>query len=254
MRKLVGLLVGLAVLAVGGTAIAGPAATNSNGDFLDLNLAVTPPVSSTAHTPHGVGLVFNEISGNRVNANNETANTSIVVRFNQNFTDNGLRFPACTINTKALSQCSKASQVGSGTAEGQLLSSGGKPPTYVPATVKIYNGKPYKGKAPTQIYIASVSGKPEVELDFRITRVAGGLDFTELQFPGATAGPPIYLTKFAFKVGDRSEMHKVKGKKVRIHLFNAPTSCHGAWTYTQTLLYAKLPPLIATASQPCVKG
>jgi len=49
-------------------------------------------------------------------------------------------------------------------------------------------------------------------------------------------------------------MHKVKGKKVRIHLFNAPTTCHGAWTFSQTLIYAKLAPLTATASEPCVKG
>ncbi|MGH2867154.1 MAG: hypothetical protein ACRDNK_06235 [Solirubrobacteraceae bacterium] len=255
MRKLVGLLVGLVVLAVAGTALAGQGATNSNGDFADLSVKVTPPISGTAKAPRGVGLTFGSFVGNRINANRTINPTTLTVRFNQNFTDNGLRFPGCTINPKVLSKCPAASKVGSGTAEGELLSTTGGPPTYVPATLAVYNGKPFGSKAPTEIFIASVGGKPATELDFSVTRVGRGLTFTQLQFPNApSSGPTIYLTKFSVTTSDRTETRTIKGKKVKIHLLEAPTVCHGSWTFTQTFGYAHQAPLTATDSQPCIKG
>jgi hypothetical protein len=253
MRKIVGLLAGLTGLILAGTALA-QSATNSNGQFLYFSLTATPPISSTHQTPRGVGLAYSEISGNRINANNEGRNTALSVRLNQNFTDNGLLFPSCAINPKALSVCSKASQIGTGTAEGAVITPG-KPPSFIPATVKLYNGKPYKTKSPTAIFIVSLSGKPFTEIDFRVAKVHGGLTFTAITIPGAPApSQNVALTKFAFKVPDRSETKRIHGKKVRIHLFLAPTICHGAWSFTQTLAYAGEAPLKATSSQPCVKG
>jgi hypothetical protein len=64
----------------------------------------------------------------------------------------------------------------------------------------------------------------------------------------------VHLAKFTFKVPDRSESRRIHGKKVRIHLFNAPTTCHGAWTFSQTLTFAGEAPVTATSSQPCIKG
>ena len=255
MRNLVGLLAGLVVLAVAGTALAGQGATNSNGDFTDLSVKITPPISGTAKAPRGVGLSFSAFAGNRINANRTINNTTLTVRFDQNFTDNGLLFPSCTINPKALSTCPPASKVGSGTAEGELLSATGGPPQYVSATIAVYNGKPFGSKSPTEIFIASLGGKPANELDFTVSRQGGGLNFTQLQFPTApSSGPIIYLTKFSVTSPDRSETRTIKGKKVKIHLIDAPTSCHGAWTFSQIFGYANQAPLTATDSEPCVKG
>jgi hypothetical protein len=256
MRNLVGLLVGLVVLAVAGTALAGQGATNSNGDFADLSVKVTPPISGTAKAPRGVGLAFSSFVGNRINANRTINNKTLTVRLNQNFTSNGLLFPSCTINPTALSKCPPASKVGTGAAEGELLSTTGGGPQYVSATLAVYNGKPFGGgKSPTEIVIASVGGKPATELDFTVSRHAGGLNFTQLQFPNApSSGPTVYLTKFSVTSPDRSETRTIKGKKVKIHLVEAPTTCHGAWTFSESFGYATQAPLTATDSEPCIKG
>lgn len=254
MRTLVGLLTGLIILVVAGSALAGQAATSTNGDFIDLAVKITPPISGTAAAPRGVGLSFDSFDGNRINANRTGPTNALNVHFAQNFTDNGLLFPGCTINPTALSVCPAASKVGSGTAEGELLSPTGAPPTFVSATVTVYNGKPYKtGKSPTEIFIASVGGKPVTELDFTVTRDHGGLTYTEIP-AGLPSGTAIYLSKFDVTMPDRSETRKVKGKKTTIHLLDAPTSCHGRWTFSQTLGFVNQPPLTATDSLPCVKG
>jgi hypothetical protein len=180
-----------------------------------------------------------------------------LVHFGQNFVDNGLKFPACTINATALSTCAANTRIGTGTAEGELLSATGGPPTFVSATLDAYNGKPFQAKNGTLIIIASVSGKPTLELDFQVARQQGGLSFTEIQFPpspGGTTGPTVYLTKFHLVVPARTEKVKVHGKKQTIALLQAPTVCKGSWTFSQTLGYANQPPLVATDSQPCVKG
>lgn len=51
MGKCVGVAVTIVTLACASIALAGQAATNSNGDFIDLNVAVTPPVAGTAKAP-----------------------------------------------------------------------------------------------------------------------------------------------------------------------------------------------------------
>jgi hypothetical protein len=255
MRKLVGLLVGLVVLAVAGTALAGPGVTNSNGDFIALSVKITPPVSGTAKAPRGVGVTFNSFTGNRIDANKTVNNNLLKVHFNQNFVSNGLLFPSCAINPKAVTVCSASTKIGTGTAEGELLSTTGGAPTYVSATLTAYNGKPYGGKNPTEIIIASVGGKPATELDFTVSRQGGGLTLSEIHFPGVPSpGPVVYLTKFTLTLPNRSEARTVTGKKTTIHLLDAPTVCKGAWTFSQTLGFATQPPLTATDSEPCVKG
>jgi hypothetical protein len=253
MRKIVALFVGATVLACAGSAVAGPGATDTNGDFVDVSVDISPPVSSTAKVPHGVAITFSTFSGNRINANAEVSSTSIVERLNQNFGINSRFFPSCAINTKGLSTCSKASQIGTGTAEAAVLSKTGGAPTYIPATVKVYDGKPLQTKDPTQIFIASLAGKPTAELDFRITHTAGGVNYTEIHFPGAPSSP-FFLSKLSFTQPDRTVTRKIKGKKVKIHLVTAPRTCHRAWTFSETLTFASRPPLTATDSQPCLKG
>jgi hypothetical protein len=253
MGKLLCLAATVAFLAGAGIALAGQAATNSSGDFVDLNVAVTPPVAGTVKTPQGVAIAFDSFAGNRISGNTQTNNTSIVVRFNQGFKTNGLLFPSCTINPTGLSKCPKSTQIGTGAAEAAFAGTNGGPPTFVPAKLIAYNGKPFKSKAPTIIFTALLNGKPTTELDFTATQQPHGpygLAFTQIQFPSA-GGPGFEITKFSVKIPDQTVTRKVHGKPVKVHLFEAPTTCNGSWLFAQTNTFSDAPTLTATDSQPC---
>lgn len=258
MRKLIGLAATVAILAGAGSALAGQAATNANGEYIDLSVAVTPPVAGTPKAPQGVGVSFDSFTGNRINGNTPSTNNSIVVRFNKGFTENGPLFPSCKINSTGYSNCSRAARIGSGTAEASLAGSNGAPPTFVPAKLIAYNGKPFSGKAPTVIFIALLNGKPAAELDFTVRQQPTGrfgLAFTEIQFPSSTptAGPTFGLTKFSVTIPDKTVTRRVRGKSVKIHLVQAPTTCNGSWDFAQTNTFSNAAPLTATDSQPCTK-
>jgi hypothetical protein len=253
MRKLTMLAAVVAVLVAATTALAGQGATNSGGDFTDLSVRITPPVSGTSKVPQGVGISFDSFTGNRIRAADVHNSTSIKVVFHDNFTDNALLFPACKINPKALSKCAKKTQIGSGSAEGETIGADGVP-AFIPAELTAYNGKPYHGKAPSIIFIASLNGTPATELDFTVKKQGGSLAFTQIQFPSSGGGPSLGISKFSVDLPDQTITRKVKGKKVKVHLLEAPTRCHGAWTFSQTNTFAGLPPLTATDSEPCVKG
>jgi hypothetical protein len=255
MRKLIALAASAAALAGASIAIAGQAATNTNGTFVDLNVAVTPPVAGTAKTPPGVGVSFDSFTGNRINGNTPSHNTSVVVRFNSGFKENGALFPSCKINLKGLSTCSKSTQIGTGTGEASVPGSSGAPPTFIPAKLVAYNGKPLSGKAPTAIFIALLNGKPAAELDFTVKQQPTGpygLAFTGIPFP-SSAGPGFDITKFSVTIPDRTVTASVHGKSVKVHLLEAPTTCHGTWQFAQTNTFSDAPPLTATSSQPCTK-
>jgi hypothetical protein len=254
MRKLIVLIVSLGVLGGATVALAGQAATNPNGDFVDLNVAITPPVAGTAKVPQGVGIAFDSFAGNRINGNIVTNSTSITVRFNRGFADNALLFPACKINTKALSTCPKSAQIGTGVGEVSIPGTGGASPTFVVAKLVAYNGKPLTGKNPTAIFIALLNGKPAAELDFTLKQQPTGpygLAFSQIIFP--SSGPGLTITKFSLKVPDRTTKRRVRGKSQTVHLFTAPTTCHGSWRFAQVLTATGQPTLTATDSQPCVK-
>lgn len=255
MGKCVGLAVTIAMLACAGIALAGQAATNSNGDFIDLNVAVTPPVAGTPKAPQGVGVSFDSFTGNRISAGAESVNTSIVVRFNKGFKINGALFPACKINPTGVSKCPKSTQIGTGVAEAELPGANGAPPTFIPAKLIAYNGKPFKTRAPTIIFSALLNGKPSAELDFTAAQQPQGrygLAFTQIQFPSA-GGPSFGISKFSINVPDRTVTRKLHGKLVKVHLFEAPTTCNGSWVFSETNTFSTQSPLTATDSQPCAK-
>jgi hypothetical protein len=255
MRKLIVLVVSLSVLGGAAVALAGQAATNPNGDFVNLNVAITPPVAGTAKAPQGVGIAFDSFAGNRINGNIVTNSSGITVRFNRGFAENGLLFPACKINTKAITTCPKSTQIGTGVGEVSLPGNGGAPPTFVVAKLVGYNGKPLSGKTPTAIFIALLNGKPTAELDFTIKQQPTGpygLAFSQIIFPDS--GPAVFtITKFSLKVPDRTTKRRVRGKSQTVHLFTAPTTCHGSWQFAEILTATGQPTLTATDSQPCVK-
>lgn len=255
MRKLIGLAAAVVALSGAGLALAGQAATNPSGEYIDLNVAATPPIAGTAKAPRGVGVSFDSFTGNRISAGVRTNTTSIVVRFNKGFRTNGALFPSCAINPTAASTCPKSSQVGTGTAEAEIAGANGAAPTFVPAKLIAYNGKPFRSKAPTEIFIAFLNGKPVSELDFTVAQQPSGpygLTFTQIQFP-SSSGPSFGIAKFSVSIPDQTVTRKVHGRSVKVHLIEAPTTCHGSWQFAQTNSFSNAPPLTATDAQPCVK-
>jgi hypothetical protein len=256
LRGSIALAATVAALAAAGSALAGQAVTNHDGEFLDLNVAVTPSIAGSSNAVRGVGVTFDSFSGNRVDGDTATRGTSITVRFNNGFKDNGKLFPSCQIDTTAVSKCSKASQIGAGTAEAQLPGANGAPPTFIPAKLVAYNGRPLTGSAPTIIFIAVINGKPVTELDFTATQqLTGpyGLALTQIQ-PSNPTSPAFEISKFSVKIPDRTETRRVHGSRITTHLIQAPTTCHGSWKFAQTDTYSDAAPLTATDSQPCTKS
>ena len=254
MPKFIALIAAVGVLSGAGVALAGQGATNEQGDFIALDVAASPPVAGTAKAPRGVGVSLDSFLGNRINGNTPSTNDSVVVRFSKGFKQNGLRFPGCTINPTDFSVCPKSTQVGTGTAEASIAGANGAPPTFVPASVVVYNGKPYQTKAPTLIFIASLNGQPAAELDFRVEQQPTGpygLAFDDIDFPSTTPPLPFTLTKFSVSIPDRTVTRRVRGKKVKFHLLEAPTTCRRSWKFAQTNTFTNASPLTATASQPC---
>jgi hypothetical protein len=256
MRKFVGAAIAALLLAGAGTALAGQGATDGNGDFIDLNVAVTPPVAGTAQTPQGVGVAFDSFTGNRINGNAPSSNNSITVRFNKGFQENGEKFPGCTVNPdpNGTSSCSKATQIGTGSAELSIPGANGAAPTFVGAKLLVYNGKPFKGKSPTIVFQGVLNGKVVDELDFAAQQQSKGpygLAFTEIQFPGTTSGGSSGITKFSVTIPKKSVTRMHNGKRVTTYLIQAPTTCNGSWKFAQTVGSTNVPPLTATDSQPC---
>lgn len=125
-----------------GVALAGAPATNKQGYFVDLSVKVSPPIAGTAGHPRGVGLEFDSFDGNRIDGNRQENNPSIIARFGSGFKENGAKFPTCQIQLKKYSQCSKADQVATGSAEASFPGKNGAPPSFVGADLVAYNGSP----------------------------------------------------------------------------------------------------------------
>jgi hypothetical protein len=230
-----------------GVALAGAPATNKQGYFIDLSVSVSPPIAGTPGHPRGVGVEFDSFSGNRIDGNRMVTNRAIFARFSSGFKDNAAKFPACQLQLKKLSKCSKADEIGSGDAEASLQGKNGAPPSFVPAHLVTYNGSKYHGH-PTLIAQAVIGGKPAVELDFTVTNKSSGpwgIVFQDIPVPGG--GSSLSITKFDLKIPDKSRV--VHGS--RVHLITAPDTCHGVWKFQQEDAPQHGAPLIATDTQPC---
>jgi hypothetical protein len=240
----------VALLAAAPSALA-EIGSNGAGDFLDLRVAVTPPKAGSTKAPQGVGLSLSNFLGNRINANAAIPITSMDFFFRQGFTENGQLFPSCAINPTTISRCSRASQIGTGTAETERLNPGGEAPTFASARVLAYNGAPYLYGGTTLIFIVVRGGRAVTEMDFVVRPQGGGLAINELVLP--SSGPGTGITRFSVNIPDRHQRVRIKGKTVTVHLFDAPTTCPGAWTFAETTTSSGRPPIRATDSQTCTK-
>lgn len=242
----------LLALAATPAALAGPATTNPDGDVLVFSVGVTPPVADTAKAPQGVGLSLDAFAGNRLNSNGAIPTDSITFTLPAGFTENGLQFPACPITPNTISSCARSSQIGSGTAETELLNTGGEPPTFTPAQITVYNGAPlFPGSVPTLAFIIRVGGRPTGELDFAVRPTPHGLQIGQIL--GPVSGPGIGITKVSLSIPDRQTSVKTGRKMSTVHFLTTPTTCRGAWTFALTTTSAGRKPLTATDRQTCLK-
>lgn len=241
----------LFLLTAAGSAPAGPATTNADGDVLVFSVAVTPPVASTAKAPRGVGLHVDAFAGNRIAANQAIATNSITFTLPRGFVLNANDFPACTITPDAISPCAPGTQIGAGSAEIALLNPGGEAPTFTPARVTLYNGAPQSPGGPASLaLIARVHRAAAGELDFLVKPSPRGLIVAQELV--ATSGPGIGITKLSLTVPDRTTTIRVKRHPSVVHLLDAPRACTGSWPFTLTTTSAGRKPLVATHSEPCV--
>jgi hypothetical protein len=234
-----------------GVALAGAPATNKQGFFIDLSVKASPPIASRPGHPRGVGIEFDSFSGNRIDGNRQDTIRAIFARLGSGFKDNAAKFPACQLQLKKLSTCSKADEIGTGTAEASIQGKNGAPPAFIGADLVTYNGSNYHGH-PTLIAQAVIGGKPAVELDFSITNNSSGpwgVVFTSIA-AGGTTGSSLAISKFDLKIPDKSRV--VHGS--RIHLITAPDTCHGFWKFDQEDDPTSGPPLTATDTEPCTTG
>jgi hypothetical protein len=250
LRRLATLVI--VTLAAGAPTAQAGIGTNGAGDFLDLRVAVSPPRSATSKAPQGVGLSISNFLGNRVNADAAIPITSMDFFFRQGFAENGALFPSCSINTTTISRCSRAAQIGTGIAETERLNPGGEVPTFASARVLAYNGAPYLYGGQTLIFIIVRGGRAVDEMDFVVRTQGAGLAINELLL--ASSGPGTGITQLSVNIPDRHRRVRVKGKTVTVHLFDAPTTCRGAWTFGETTTSSGRPPIRASDSQTCVRG
>ncbi|MEA2374134.1 MAG: hypothetical protein QOD53_597 [Thermoleophilaceae bacterium] len=255
----------LAVTATGvvGIATAGSAATDANGNFAVLDVDVSPPQAGTKAVPRGVGIALHAFFGNSRNGQRSPYNGDTLIRFPRGMRTNAARFPVscplpATSNDVAIeSRCPAKARVGSGTAEADAR------PTiqdFLPATINAYNGALHNGHPTLILMVTATVGNSQLhsEVDYEYSNQPTGPYGAKLAsfhpVPDSTAGflsprkLDLTLPNKVFKV-------KVKGKKVRLHLLEAPTKCSIGWAFAQTSFTpAGDASLTATDVAPCVRA
>jgi hypothetical protein len=256
MRKLIVLCAAsaLAALAVGviTTADAGRVSTDSNGNFLVIDVDVNPPLTSERGRPQGVTLNYHSFFGNAQSGATPPEVSGIELRAPRGFATNAAAFPECPLpqNNQQLSddRCSDRSRVGRGTAVADARQAGAG---FVPATIELFNGAE-RNNLPTLILKAEamVGGTPvRTEIDFliRSPRTRPTLDDLDPPDP-ATAGAPFSIQQLDLIVGRTVRV----GTRRIPYLQTARTCPSRGWETTQTNTFQQGGSLTASDRQPCV--
>jgi hypothetical protein len=251
VRKWVVAVVVLLALAGAGAALAGPVATDSQGFFIVLNVRVSPPVAGTARIPRGVGFSADSFTGNRIDGNRIADYKSFVIRFGRGFEENGQFFPACKVDPTGVSKCTAVARIGWGTAEASVPGSGGAPPRFLTAPLRVYNGSSFRGHR-TLIVQALLNGKPSLEEDYSLIQSRSGPWGPQLALIVDSPSTGAAITSTHFTLPDRVKVRNVNGRRRVIHLIQAPTSCSGTWRFQEAATFRNAGPLTVTDAQPCV--
>ncbi|HEX8073727.1 MAG TPA: hypothetical protein VF545_01990 [Thermoleophilaceae bacterium] len=230
---------------VAGVATAGPASTDANGNFAVLDVDVSPPQAGTKAAPRGIGLTIHEYTGNSRNGSRSPYSGDSTIRLPRGLRSNAALFPSTCplpVNTDQVgmeSRCPASSKIGSGTAEADAR------PTiqdFLPATVTAYNGE-RRGDEPTLILmIGATVGTSQLhaEVDYQYTEddptgPYGAKLFTFKPVADSN-GSFLSIRRLDLNLPNKAvKLKGAKGRKVRVHLFEAPTKCSKAWQFAQIL-------------------
>jgi hypothetical protein len=238
-----------ALFGLGSTALAGAPARGPTGkNFLVLQFKVSPPRAG-----QGVAVEFDSFAGNDVDGTFPAPNDStriIDVRLAKGFTVHNSAFASCKRADIDKNRCSRASQVGTGTATADARPTIATP---VQARVTAFNGKTATGKPAVLLRaVANINGQQvPLVLVAEIKPAAPGFGPSFV----VDAGP---LTPGSSALFGISQLHlnlpdkvvRVRGRAV--HYVVASPTCRGSWLFEQVNTAYSGAKLIATDRMPCV--
>ena len=251
MQKLVtlGAATTLAI-ALAAAAHAGEAATDSKGNVSVVDIALSPPVASSAAKPVGATLRFQEFFGNRNGALLPRV-TKTTIRLPAGTRSNGRLFPRCELPDKpadvGAERCSRGSRIGSGSVEVDA-----RPTIEGPLSGKlsVHNGEPRDGR-PTLILLATVAfggSEAKGELDFEVR----GSTLASLPPPAGTPEGLFVITKVDVAVRATTTVSR-RGRRVRVSFIETPRVCRrGTWRSSSTQDFEGGGSLTASDTAPCL--
>jgi hypothetical protein len=232
------------------TALAGAPARGPTGkNFLVLQFKVSPPRAGV-----GVGAEFDSFGGNDVDGQLPATNdqTRIIdVRLARGSRVNNSAVASCTLADANRNRCSRASQVGTGTATADARPTIATP---VPARVTAFNGKTSAGRPAVLLRaVANLNGNqvPLVLVAAIRPAAAGfGPSFVVDNGPLTPGQTPLFgIRQLHLNLPDK--VVRVRGRLV--HFLVAPPTCRGSWLYEQVNTSYAGAKLIATDRVPCVR-
>lgn len=264
-RRLAAPIAALAVAgAAAGVATAGPATTDTNGNFAVLDVDVTPPQAGTKAKPRGVGVAIHAFFGNSRNGQRSPYRGDQVIRLPRGMRTNAARFPvtcplpATTDELGNEARCPVKSKLGSGTAEADARPAIQE---FLPATMNAYNGAPHNGHPTLIVMLTATVGNSQLhsELDFEYTSQPTGAYGPKLAMFHVVADSSSGFfspRKFDLTLPDKVFKLKVGAKKVRYHVLQAPTKCPSAgWAFSmQGFTTDGSSSITATDVAPCVRA
>jgi hypothetical protein len=238
-------LFGLATAAQAGA----PVRTPNGKGFLVLQFKVSPPRAGA-----GVAAEFDSFGGNDVDGQQPPTNdqTRIIdVRLARGSRVNNSAVASCTLANANRNRCSRASQVGTGTATADARPTIATP---VPARVTAFNGKTSAGRPAVLLRAVANLGGQQVPLvlvaEIKPAASGFGPSFVVDNGPLTAGQSPLFsIRQLHLNLPDK--VVRVRGRLV--HFLVAPPVCRGSWLYEQVNTAYSGAKLIATDRVPCVR-
>ena len=231
-------------------------AADANGNFMVVDIALSPPRAGTRIHRQGVTLGYHFFAGNRLTGQRPPAVQAETIRL-PGVRTNGRLFPRCrlprTPQESGRTRCSGFTRVGGGTGEVDA-----RPAVagHIPIRISAFNGTLHNGN-PSLIFIGTgiVGGQAlSSELDFEARAVAGGLNLVLLPPPPGSQDL-FSLTRADLTLGRTIAVRR--GERFgRVSLLESPLSCpQQGWRLSQTPIFSGgAGSLTATDVEPCVGG
>jgi hypothetical protein len=221
VRIALAVTVALAALGAASVVQAGPASTDENGNFLMIDMDVTPPRAAS-----GATLRYHAFFGNRKGEvlPREVANR---IRLARGFRLRGRAFPKCPLPRDSSEfgqdRCSQRTKVGEGTFEADARPVLSEPVT---GTFEIFNGALHRGR-PTLILIAEAQvGDSTVNSELNYEYVGSML--RTLPPPEGTPTGLFTVTRTSLRIGAR---HRGTA------YVRTPRRCRGSWSFGEVVFF-----------------